>query len=812
MTLTARHISVGTRPLDDLSIQKPGEGLSKNLPHAPKNDTRDYIWDQTYPDTLRSDIADLLAYFTAAGKTPKTEINADILRAALAIGQFFEHTLGGHMPAQSRSIRTHLTTWITDFADYTGTTHIGLGIQGIPYLPSTPNGAAQIDGQHFMVPLHPGINETHIMLGGNTSSVRLDLKMQGGMTQSTSTRDQDIHGPSSALLFSGKSIRIDDVYKNKMHGLRPDIHLLRTLGADITLYSGVVQGMAALLENPSAMTPDFVHGLMTFTDRLSDIHDLVLKNGLDPAGALLSPDMMTAWPAQDIAALQGLITQMTDLLVHQNLPPTLITACAGDLSFILPAGVKTDMALTLNTMKETAQQHIKTTPGPDLSWTGIAAAGALSLAFGQTGRDQIIIAPATTMESSTLAIRPANDAVFGGPSSSMGSGENTQSSPPSFKSESPSPNIITGDIPTITIPENTRQQRNETDFAATALAAGLMMREPDMTATTAAAAPSPISAQITIEAPRASPESAPISMPAAAVISETPAISDIPLTAASVSAPDTSRRTDDIDRAQDVSVSPPLQNHDAPPSSAAPIANTDHPDPARPPMIMGANTPDITAPDITSPARSDHSAFDSFADTPKNNVMDPVLPAYMFGDTPRDPHTIAHGNTVDTQKTTTNDVPVPSGGSDTDDPSVCAKTGQKGCHCKTAFNEGANPALTPEIQERIARENEAFKKVEEEIFGPKDHIKTMTAETIETLKKYTPQKDDKGITGIFGHRCDANCNHDHQNTSHTPQEIKIEKAQTVDNPEELSALLKNRAQGRARRSARKNDETPSPTS
>lgn len=42
-----------------------------------------------------------------------------------------------------------------------------------------------------------------------------------------------------------------------MHGLRPDIHLLRTLGADITLYSGVVQGMAALLENPNGDDPGF---------------------------------------------------------------------------------------------------------------------------------------------------------------------------------------------------------------------------------------------------------------------------------------------------------------------------------------------------------------------------------------------------------------------------------------------------------------------------------------------------------------------------------------------------------------------------
>jgi hypothetical protein len=836
MALNARHISPLTGLLAGQPGQKPGERLQKKQQPPQKDEARNYIWDQVYPDALRSDIADLLAYFTGSGRSPKTEVRGDILRASLAIGQFFEHALNGTMPAQSRNVRTHLTTWIADFAEYTGTTHVGLGIQGMPHFPSAEPPAAQVDSQHFAVPLHPDINETKIMLGGHTSSVRLDLKMQGGMNQSARTWDENIHTSLSALLFSGESIRMDDVYKNQMHGMRPDLHLLRTLGADITLYSGVVGAMAAILENPSAMIPDLVQGLMTFTDRISDIHALVLKNGLDPSGALLSPDLMTTWPAQDIAALQELITQITELMGQQNVSPALVLAFSNDVEPLLPQGMDPAIAISLNMMTQTAAQHI-ITPPPSFNpvlWAG-AAGSALSHAFGQTGGNGAIAGSITIPLMAAATMRAANDAIFGG-SSSIGEG----ASPTSPESES----IGRADMPTVTMPENAGRKPNETDFAATALAAGLMMREPDMTAAgipsrMAGAAAQEIPAQTsfeTIEAPRTSPESAHISMPAAAVV-----IPDMPVVAVS----DTQNQLNEqpvqsAAHTRDISPTAPPQNQNAPQSDAGPMTSPIHPDSSPPaPVMMAADAPNpaapadsITPPSIEIAAHSPaaplnmdgepttraHDVNSFSADPPKSNMADPALAASMFSHTPGDHQTgIATGG----KSTLVIDEPSgPSrGGPTTNDSDVCARTGKKGCNCSAAFNGAADPnhTLTPEMQERIEKERHEFKKAEEEIFGPEDHMKTMTAETIETLKKYIPQKDDKGITGIFRHICDDKCEddkckHDHQNTSHTPQEIRAEKAQTISDPEDLSALLKSRTQGRGRRSARKNDETPSPAS
>lgn len=814
MVLATRHIPLSAALLVDPADQKPGQGVSKDTRLVQKDDARDYIWDQVYPDTLRSDIADLLAYFTGSGRSPKTEVRGDILRASLAIGQFFEHALGATMPAQSRNVRTHLTSWIADFAEYTGTTHVGLGIQGMPYSASAAPPAAQVDGQHFAVPLHPDINETQIMLGGHTSSVRLDLKMQGGMNQSARTFAEHTHTSLSALLFSGESIRMDDVYKNQMHGMRPDIHLLRTLGADITLYSGVVERMATLLENPSAMTPDLMHGLMTFTDRMSDIHALVLKNGLDPSGALLSPDLMTTWPAQDIAVLQGLIAQMTELMGQQNIPPALVLAFSNDLAPLLPQGMDPAIAISLNMMTQTAALHIMTPPPSfdPVLWAG-AAGSALSHAFGQNGNGAAI-----TISPSAAAMQAANDAVFAGPAIGAGT------SPTAPESQIIGP----ADMPTVTMPENRGQKPDETDFAAIALATGLMVREPDMTA-----GPSPIPAQTSfepLETPRASPESEHISIPAAAVI---PDMHVVPVS-------DTQNQLNEqpvqsAAHTRDISPAAPPQNQNALQSDAGPMTSPIHPDSSPPaPVMMGADAPNPAAPadSITpssieiaahspaaplnidgEPTARAHDVNSFSADTPKSNMADAALAAAMFSHTPGDHQT---GIATDGKNT-----PVigehadPSRGRlDTNDSDVCARTGKKGCNCSAAFNGAADPnhARTPEMQERIEKERHAFKKAEEEIFGPQNHIKTMTAETIETLKKYTLQKDDNGITGIFGHVCDANCKHDHQNTPHTPQEIRAEKAETISDPEDLSALLKNGTQGRGRRSARKNDETPSPIS
>lgn len=833
MVLATRHIPLSAALLVDPADQKPGQGVSKDTRLAQKDDARDYIWDQVYPDTLRSDIADLLAYFTGSGRSPKTEVRGDILRASLAIGQFFEHALGGTMPAQSRNVRTHLTTWIADFAEYTGTTHVGLGIQGMPYSASAVPPAAQVDGQHFAVPLHPDINETQIMLGGQTSSVRLDLKMQGGMNQSARTFTEHTHTSLSALLFSGESIRMDDVYKNKMHGMRPDIHLLRTLGADITLYSGVVEGMAALLENPSAMTPDLMHGLMTFTDRMSDIHALVLKNGLDPSGALLSSDLMTTWQAQDIAVLKGLIAQMTELMGQKNVSPALVLAFSNDIVPLLPQGMDPAIATSLNMMTQTAAQHIMTPPPSfdPVLWAG-AAGSALSHAFGQNGGGAAI-----TISPSAAAMQAANDAVFAGPAIGAGTSATSLSSSPdgtvsaaptvvSSSPASPESQIIgPADMPTASARHTAQEKREAADFAAIALATGLMVREPDMTA-----APSPIPAQTSfepLEAPRASPESAHISMPAAAVIP------DIPVVAVS----DTQNQPGgQIHNTPDPS-SPAPQNDDTSSAKAAPVTDTRHPDSSPPaPVMMGTDTPNpaapadsITPPSIEGAAAPTHSPVstnmdesktarahdvNSFsADTPKSNMADTALAASMFSHTPGDHQTGIAPEGKNTPVIGEHADPSRSRPA-SNDSDVCARTGKKGCNCSAAFNGAADPnhARAPEMQERIEKERHAFRKTEEEIFGPSTRMQQISEETLRKLTEAAEATGGKqeSVSGIF-HVCSKDCEHE-RGTNHPTEDIQTQKAHTVDNPEDLSALLKNRTQGRGRRSARKNDETPSPIS